>query len=215
MYSACLNNTSVQLLSWRQSGSEFHADGPAYKKLLSHRQFWTWYIRLSSHCWTQTTSSDSCNSRCGWRRTNVWVSMALPSRVSIINVTADVGGKTSSTDDGCVLFQTQIGCECHCEIACTTRSIDHFGSLPVSLLRLCLVPVHNSSVLSWFNFKWFANIQWPISCMHLSNTSHDVSMFLNTQCVQSCVIGKSIKRHIMLSCQGCKISHVQRKQKWT
>ena len=45
------------------------------------------------------------------------------------------------------------------------------GPPSVSLLRLCLVPVNNSSILSEFNFRQFADIQLPISCMQRSNTS--------------------------------------------
>ena len=127
-------------------------------------------------------SLDSCNSQPGWWRMNVWSSIQLPNRVNVVHVATDVAGKTHSTDDECGLFKTQVWRECHSEEVCRTRSINNSSTVhqprPAfgEFTEACLLPVHNSSDLSGFNVRRFAEIQWPMSCMQRSNTSLDVAI---------------------------------------
>ena len=81
------------------------------------------------------------------------------------------------------------------------------GPLPPSKLRLCLKPVHTSSVSSVLSLRWLADIQWPISVMHSSSWQTTLSMSPGKQCKQR-VISKRVEVHLTFSKKVIKVSYV-------
>ena len=102
--------------------------------------------------------------------------MPLPSRVNVEHVATDVAGKKHIplTMDACFSrhkFGVNVTPGRHAELEVSVPSTNR-GPPSVSLLSLCQVPVRNSSVLFWFNFRRFADIndQCPVSSLSIHSS---------------------------------------------
>ena len=92
--------------------------------------------------------------------------MPFQSRVNVVHDATGVAGKKHLplTMDACFSrhkSDVNVTSRRHAEPEASIHLVPSTNRGPpsVSLLRLCLVQVHNSSVLSGFNFRRFADIQ--------------------------------------------------------
>ena len=94
----------------------------------------------------------------------------------------------------------------HCRLAQTPSS-----------KRLCFVPVQTSSVLSALSFRWFADIQWPMSLMQSSSRAAVEAVSQRLQCtyIQLRIVGIRMEVDTMLVDFVGKVANVQNEQSRT